>query len=102
MKELFGETFIEQEKLLSAGIKYPIKIEYYKTISTKEDRNNQNYGIQIIKTEYKEEVNIEEEKIEYITTDENKANKILKMFKEYQVTPISAQYIIDDMLKQNI
>ena len=102
MKEFFGEIFIEKEKLLSAGIKYPIKIEYYKTISTKEDKNNQSYGIHIIKTEYKEEINIEEEKIEYITNDETKANKLINMFKEHEVTPISAQYIIDDMLKQNI
>ena len=30
MKTFFGSIFIEKEKLQEAGVKYPIKLEYYK------------------------------------------------------------------------
>lgn len=102
MKKFFGGIFIEREKLLSAGIKYPIKLEYYKTINKENTINKEIYGIQIVKTEYKEEIEVEEQKIEYITENEKQAEKILTIFKENEVTPVSAQYVIDDMLKQNI
>ena len=102
MKKFYGGIFIEKEKLISAGIQYPIKLEYYKTINTEDTVNKEIYGIHIVKTEYKEKINVEEKKIEYITDNENQANELLKIFKENEVTPISAQYIIDDMLKQNI
>ena len=32
MKTFFGSIFIEKEKLQEAGVKYPIKLEYYKII----------------------------------------------------------------------
>jgi hypothetical protein len=99
VKTFFGGIFIEKEKLLDSGIHYPIKLEYYKTISTKDKKNKEMYGIHIVKTEYKENIKIEEKKIEYITDNENKVNEILKLFKENEVTPISAEYIIEDMIK---
>lgn len=101
MKRYFGGIFIQQEKLLEAGINYPIKLEYYKTIN-KDKNNEEAYGIKIIKTEYKNDINIEEENIRYITSDENQANKILTLFKENEVTPIAAQDIIDDMQVEKI
>ena len=56
MKNFFGSIFISRDKLAEAGINYPIKVEYYKIINedkqTKPDKLM--YGIQIIKTEYKE------------------------------------------------
>ena len=38
MKTFFGSIFIEKEKLQEAGVKYPIKLEYYKIIN--EEYNN--------------------------------------------------------------
>ena len=55
-----------------------------------------------MKKEYKENIQVEEEKIEYMTYNEDQANEILQIFKQNEVTPISAQYIIDDMLRQKI
>lgn len=100
MKEFYGGIFIDKETLTASGIEYPIKLEYYKTKNTNENNKYQEmYGIQIIKTEYKKYVNVEEEKIEYVTENERDINDILKKFKENNVTPVSARYIIEDMLK---
>ncbi len=66
------------------------------------NKNKQIYGIHIVKKEYKENIQVEEEKIEYMTYNEDQANEILQIFKQNEVTPISAKYIIDDMLRQKI
>lgn len=100
LREFYGGIFIDKETLLASGIEYPIKLEYYKTRNTKENNKHQEiYGIQIIKTEYKKDVNVEEEKIEYVTENERDINNILEKFKENEVTPVSAQYVIEDMFK---
>ena len=54
MKTFFGSIFIEKEKLQEAGVKYPIKLEYYKIINEDEfiNKNNAKYGIKVVKTEY--------------------------------------------------
>ena len=39
MKNFFGSIFINRDKLLEAGINYPIKVEYYKI--TDEERTKQ-------------------------------------------------------------
>lgn len=39
MKTFFGGVFIEKIKLMEAGVKYPIKLEYFKT--KKEKKNNE-------------------------------------------------------------
>ena len=51
MKNFFGSIFINRDELEEAGIKYPIKVEYYKiTNETQKIKENElMYGIQIIK-----------------------------------------------------
>lgn len=102
MKTFFGGKFIEKEKLLEAGIKYPIKLEYYKKSdearSIKE--NKPKYGISIVKTSYKEDIEIETKEIEFLSNDENKIEELLRKFKENDVTPVSAEYILTDLSKQ--
>lgn len=99
MKVFYGGIFIERETLLKAGIHHPIKLEYYKTINEENDI----YGIDIIKTEYKrKQIRTEEKEIKYLSNDETKIEKILKIFKEYAVTPITAQDVADDLLNQFI
>ena len=92
MKRFYGGTFIDKNKLIEAGINYPIKLEYYKTI------NKEEYGIQIIKTEYiGEKIKVEKKDISYISNNEKEANNILDIFKEYQVTPIGAIDVLKDL-----
>ena len=102
MKTFFGSVFIEKEKLEEAGIKYPIKLEYYKQINEDEINSNKNkrYGIEIIKTEYKKDnTKVENKNIKYITNDETEANEILNIFRTNQVTPINSEEVILDLFR---
>lgn len=98
MKTFYGDTYINKEELQKIGINYPIKLEYYKTC--KEDTvENAIYGIEIIKRSYLNgNTNIEKRLIKDVNDDDCIINKILKTLKENQVTPISAQEVIDDLL----
>ena len=96
MKNFFGSIFINRDELREAGIDYPIKVEYYKITNEQEKikQNKLKYGIQIIKTEYKEKIGVEQSKIEDITNDENEITKILYLMKNNEVTPIGLEDVI--------
>lgn len=96
LKNFFGSIFINRDRLKEAGINYPIKVEYYKIINEEEKikQNKLIYGIQVIKTEYKDKIGIEQEKIEHITNDENEILQILDIIKEFEVTPIGLEDVI--------
>ena len=64
LKNFYGSIFISRDKLEEAGINYPIKVEYYK-ITEEEKRKTTNeaiYGVQIIKTEYRNKIGVEQNK----------------------------------------
>lgn len=91
MKTFFGGIFIETKKLQEEGIEYPIKVEYYKI----EEDNK--FGIEIIKKEYKtQKIQIEKQEMKSLSKDECKINRMLELFKKNEVTPISAPEIIED------
>ena len=96
MKNFFGSIFINRDKLQEAGIDYPIKVEYYKIINEEEKikENKLMYGIQIIKTEYRDKIGVEQEKIEHITNDENEITEILDLVKENEVTPVGLEDVV--------
>lgn len=105
MKNFFGSIFINRDELEEAGIKYPIKVEYYKiTNETQKIKENElMYGIQIIKTEYKEKIGIEQNKLEHITNDEKEIMQMLEKLKENEVTPVGLEDVIIELkrLKEN-
>ena len=96
MKNFFGSIFINRDELRNAGIDYPIKVEYYKIINEEEKmiQNKLIYGVQVIKTEYRDKIGVEQEKIEHITNDENEITKILSLIKQNEVTPIGLEDVI--------
>ena len=97
MKTFFGGIFIETKKLKEEGIEYPIKVEYYKI----EEENK--FGIEIIKKEYREQkIEIEKQEIKSLSNDECKINRMLELFKENEVTPISAPEIIEDFFGKTL
>ena len=105
MKIFFGGTFIEKENLEEAGIEHPIKLEYYKIINEDEfiKKNNEKYGIKIVKTEYlQDDTKVEDKTIKYLSSNEQKVNDILEILKYNQVTPISVQDVICDFSKSTI
>ena len=75
LKNFFGSIFINRDELLEAGINYPIKVEYYKITNEPEKENKLLYGIQVIKTEYKDKIGVEQNRIEHITNDESEIIK---------------------------
>ena len=98
MKIFRGVSFISQEVLREIGINYPIKIEYYKTKEKNRD-NREEFGIEVIKTEYKEnDISIEKVTVDKIINDERKVDYIIDKLKNGQVTPVVAKDIIDDFL----
>ena len=103
MRTFFGGKFIEKEKLLEAGIKYPIKLEYYKKINEDQfiKKENARFGIAVVKTEYiPNNTKIENKEITYLSNDEQKVEKILKLFKENEVTPIGVEDVLADLSKE--
>ncbi|MBR3162520.1 MAG: hypothetical protein IKF17_00245 [Clostridia bacterium] len=97
MRVFYGGIYLEKKTLQEAGIEHPIKLEYYKIINTEEKI----YGIDIVKTEYKTNNMIKEEKeLKEISKDELKIEKMLNIFKSCAVTPITAQEVVEDLLKQ--
>ena len=101
MKNFFGSIFINRDRLIEAGINYPIKVEYYKIINEERQikQNKLIYGIQIIKTEYREKIGVEQNQLEEITNDENEINSILGLMKENEVTPIGLEEIVTEIKK---
>ncbi len=105
MRTFFSSTFINKEMLNEAGIEHPIKLEYYKLINEDEmiKQEKAKFGISIVKTEYqKEEVKIENKKIQYVSNDEKKIEEILNILKENEVTPVAVDDILSDFSKKMI
>lgn len=96
MKTFYGGTFISKTKLKEESIYNPIKLEYYK-IENEED-TKESYGIEVVKTEYMQnDILVERKRLDEITDNEKVANNILDLFKRNEVTPISADEIIEDL-----
>lgn len=105
MQIFFGAKFIEKEKLKEVGINYPIKLEYYKQIHEDEviKKNKPKYGISVVKTAYVPNNTIVEGKdIEYLSNDERKIDKILRIFKDNEVTPICVEEILVELNKMRL
>lgn len=61
------------------------------------------FGIQVIKTEYKNNnMDVEKKEITYLSNDEKRIEEILDILKRNEVTPISVEYIIQDLWKNMI
>ena len=104
LREFYGGIFIDKETLLASGIEYPIKLEYYKTTreeSSKIARENENkYGIEIVKTEYREgNVRVETKEINNIANNIKDQEKILTLLRDNEVTPIGVEDVLEDLLK---
>ena len=100
LKTFFDGIFIDKNRLLEEGIKYPVKIEYVKTITGKENVENK-YGIEIVKTEYKDgNIKVESNEVPNITNNLNEADRILALLRDNEVTPIAMKDVLDDLTIQ--
>lgn len=110
MKTFFDGIFISKEHLEEAGIKYPIKLEYYKIARDEnfEGTNTENavkytngkYGIEVVKTEYLDgNVRVETKEIKNVTNDLSEAERILTLLRNNEVTPIGVEDVLEDLEK---
>lgn len=96
MKSFFGGTYVGKDTLANNNIYYPIRLEYYKTENIENYKSF--YGIEVVKTEYKEDkVNVENKVIDKITDEENTINKILEQFKLGEITPAVSEEMIEEL-----
>ncbi|MCI8352077.1 MAG: hypothetical protein HFJ58_00355 [Clostridia bacterium] len=99
MKSFFGGTYVGKDTLANNNIYYPIRLEYYKTENIENYKSF--YGIEVVKTEYKEDkVNVENKVIDKITDEENTINKILEQFKLGEITPAVSEEMIEELLSK--
>ena len=98
MKTFFDGVFIDRKHLEEAGIEYPIKLEYYKTSG--EENVEAKFGIEVVKTEYlADNVRIETKEIKNITRDEKEDERILKILRNNEVTPIGVEDVLEEILR---
>ncbi len=101
MKTFFDGIFVSSKTLEEAGIKYPIKLEYFKTF-VKENVETK-FGIEVVKTEFLEDkVNVESKEVENITSDETKHNNILTILRNNEVTPIGLNDALQELLQLQV
>lgn len=98
MKSFYGGTYVGKETLANNNIYYPIRLEYYKT---EQVENHQSvYGIEVVKTEYKDDkVNVENKIMNKVTHEENTINKILEQLKLGEITPAVTEEMVEEILK---
>lgn len=101
MKTFFDGVFIAQSHLDEAGIKYPIKLEYYKT--SREENVQTKYGIEVVKTEYLDgNVRIETKEVKDVFANEEEQEKILTILRNNEVTPIGVEDVLNDLLQVSL
>ena len=110
MKTFFDGIFISKEHLREAGIKYPIKLEYYKIareenvksteLGNETKNTNAKYGIEIVKTEYLEgNVKIETKEVNNVANDITETERILTILRNNEVTPIGVEDVLEELQK---
>ena len=98
MKTFFDGIFINKNRLLDEGIEYPVKLEYYKTVTGNENVENK-YGIEIVKTIYKDgNENIEKNEVPNITNNQDEADRILSILRDNEVTPFFIKDALDEII----
>lgn len=98
VKTFFDGVFMNKERLQDEGIKYPIKLEYYKT-SIEEENVENKYGIEITKTEYlKDNVKIETKELRNVTNNMLEQERILKILIKNEVTPVGLEDVIAELV----
>ena len=101
MKTFFDGVFISKNHLEEAGIKYPIKLEYYKT--SREENVQTKYGIEVVKTEYLDgNVRIETKEVKDVFANEEEQEKILTILRNNEVTPIGVEDVLNDLLQVSL
>ena len=94
MKKFYGGTYISKEELQENNIYHPIRLEYYKIEN--EENSKLFYGIEVVKTEYKEVIpEIEKNEVKNITMEEEEIIQLLEKFKTGTVMPSVLEEMVE-------
>lgn len=101
-KKFYGCTFFTEEDMKESSIKGKVELNYYKIKSNNANTLNEDdalYGIEVVKKQYDEDDKIFEEtqSINNITQNEGYVDKMLETLRDYKVTPVGLQNVIDDL-----
>jgi hypothetical protein len=104
VKTCYGVAYLGKEDFPEENINHKIKLKYYKIKNLKNNiigKKTKKYGIEILKKEYnKDNVSVERNAIEDISTNRNEVIAIINTLKKYKVTPIGLNDVLEDLLKQ--
>lgn len=92
-KRFCGGVFFDPKIMMEMKINYPISLLYYLT------KNENCFGIEIVKVQYKDNFTIDREvgNIVDISKDKDEVIAIIEILKQYYVTPISMKDIVEDI-----
>lgn len=101
-RKFFGDAIIKFEDFEGIDNREPFKIEYYRTQNMPKGANVAKYGIEILKKkECDDNVILDKEVINNISSVEEDVNNILSILQRNKVTPISAGDVIEDLMFTN-
>lgn len=94
MKKIYSSDYVAKEILEENNIDHPIKLEYYRI---ENETIKDAYGVEIVKTEYRENgIQTECEKVENITQDAKQIDLFLENISKGLVTPGFVKEIAND------
>ena len=94
LKSIYGTEKLELQDLIETQMNHLIELTYYKI------KNDNQYAVEIVKTEHLgEKLKIESERINLLTNNESKTNRILDILKRNKVTPIGLQDTMIEITK---
>ncbi len=103
-KTCCGKACIQNTEIPRKSINDRIELEYYKIRKSKFNifgKATKEYGIEIRKKEYIDDTfNVETNSVNYVTKSKDKVIEIINTLKEYKVTPIGLNDVLDDLQKQ--
>lgn len=95
MKKFYGGTYISKEELEENNIYHPIRLEYYKIEN--EQNNKMFYGIEVVKTEYKDRIpEVQRNEVNNITAEEKEILELLEKFKAGTVMPSVLKEMVEE------
>ena len=100
MKKLIGETNINLENLKEKNRELGIKVKYYKLTADKVKKDEKKFGIELIKEENNcKTINTDKLVEKHLSNNDSLIDNLLKIFVNYQVTPVATGDIISDFKK---
>ena len=96
-KSLYGTKKLDLSDLIESHMKHLVELTYYKIKDTNQ------YSVEIVKREEQEiGIKTESEKMNLLTDDEAKVDKIIEILMRNKVTPIGLEECVTEIVKMKM